>query len=38
MEKRKLPEETKRTNLIAGVLGAYGELFTSPFFTTLLPV
>ena len=37
-ERRKLPKETQKTNLIAGVLGAYGELFTSPFFTTLLPV
>lgn len=37
-ERRKLPKETQKTNVMAGVLGAYGELFTSPFFTTLLPV
>jgi len=37
-ERRKLPEEVKRTNVVAGVLGAYGELFTTPFFTTLLPL
>ena len=35
-EKRKLPKETQKTNVMAGVLGAYGELFTSPFFTTTL--
>jgi H+/Cl- antiporter ClcA len=37
-ERRKLPQETQKTNVMAGVLGAYGELFTAPFFTTLLPV
>jgi H+/Cl- antiporter ClcA len=37
-ERRKLPKETQKTNVMAGVVGAFGELFTSPLFTTLLPV
>jgi H+/Cl- antiporter ClcA len=37
-ERRKLPQEVQKTNVMAGVLGAYGELFTAPLFTTVLPV
>jgi len=37
-EKKKLPSEIERSNVLSGVMGAYGGLFTSPFAALLMPL
>jgi hypothetical protein len=37
-EQRKLGSEIQRFNVLSGVMGAYGELFTSPFAALLMPL
>ena len=37
-ERRNLSDETRRTNVLSGVMAAYGGLFTSPFAMMLIPI
>ena len=37
-DRRKLAPETIRSNVLSGVMGAYGGLFTSPFAALLMPL
>lgn len=37
-ERNKLPPETRRSNVLSGVMSAYGGLFTSPFGALLMPL
>ncbi|NJN83565.1 MAG: chloride channel protein [Caldilineaceae bacterium] len=37
-ERRKLSQESSKTNVLSGVMGAYGGLFTSPFMVMLIPL
>ena len=37
-ERRKLSEEVQRTNVLSGIMGAYGGLFTTPFAFLIMPV
>jgi H+/Cl- antiporter ClcA len=37
-ERRKLSKETEKVNVLSGVMGAYGGLFSSPFAATMIPL
>ena len=37
-ERRQLADESKQTNVLSGVMGAYGGLFTSPFAAVVMPL
>jgi chloride channel protein, CIC family len=37
-ERRKLSAESERVNVLSGVMGAYGGLFSSPFAATMIPL
>ncbi len=37
-ERRRLPDEMLHSNVLSGVMGAYGGLFTSPFAALLMPL
>jgi H+/Cl- antiporter ClcA len=37
-DRAKLSEELRRTNVLSGVMGAYGGLFTAPFAVLLMPL
>ena len=37
-KRKKMAAETQNTNVMSGVLGAYGGLFTSPFAALLMPI
>jgi H+/Cl- antiporter ClcA len=37
-ERRKLSDESERVNVMSGVMGAYGGLFSSPFAATMVPL